>query len=43
MAVAIRAVAKADAEVKGAAADPGFALEQLLLAVLAARSAAGQR
>lgn len=43
VAVAIRAVAKADAEVKGAAADPGFALEQLLLAVLAARSAAGQR
>jgi len=36
--VAIRAVAKADEQVKGAAADPGFALEQLLLAVAAARS-----
>lgn len=34
---AIRAVARADEQVKGAAADPGFALEQLLLAVHTAR------
>lgn len=37
--VAIRAVATADEQVKGAAADPGFALEQLLLTVDAARRA----
>ena len=36
--VAIRAVAKADEQVKGAAADPAFALEQLLLRIAAARS-----
>lgn len=36
--VAIRAVAKADQQVKGAAADPAFALEQLLLTVQAART-----
>lgn len=35
----IVAVARADAAVKGAAADPGFALEQLLLHLDAARSA----
>lgn len=35
--VAIRAAARADEQVKGAAVDPGFALEQLLLAVDAAR------
>jgi len=34
---AIKAVAVADEQVKGAAADPGFALEQLVLAVDAAR------
>lgn len=35
--IAIRAVAQADEQVKGAAADPGFALEQLLLTVHRAR------
>jgi DNA polymerase-3 subunit delta len=34
---AIRAVARADAQVKGAAGDPDFALEQLVLAVTAYR------
>ncbi len=43
VATAIRAVAKADAEVKGAAADPDFALEQLLLAVHAARGESAHR
>lgn len=38
VALAIRAVAKADGEVKGAAADPGFALEQLVLAISSNRS-----
>lgn len=41
--VAIRAVARADEEVKGAAADPGFALEQLLLTINSARQAGRQR
>lgn len=35
---AIRAVARADEQVKGAAADPAFALEQLLLTIQSARS-----
>lgn len=35
---AIRAVAQADAEVKGAASDPEFALEQLLLTVIGCRT-----
>lgn len=35
--IAIRAVAHTDEQVKGAAADPGFALEQLLLIVQQAR------
>lgn len=34
---AIRATATADAEVKGAATDPGYALERLVLAVIASR------
>lgn len=38
--VAIRAVARTDEQVKGAAADPGFALEQLLLTLDAARGLA---
>lgn len=38
VALAIRAVAKADEEVKGAATDPGFALEQLVLAISSTRS-----
>jgi DNA polymerase-3 subunit delta len=40
VAQAIRAVAKADAAVKGAAGDPDFALEQLILAVTACRRSA---
>ena len=35
---AIRAVARTDAEVKGAASDPSYALERLILDVVAARS-----
>ncbi len=35
--LAIRAVARADEQVKGAAADPGFALEQMLLIIDKAR------
>lgn len=38
VAAAIQVAATADAQVKGAASDPGFALEQMVLAVLAARS-----
>lgn len=41
--LAIRAVAKADEQVKGAAADPGFALEQLLLTIESSRSAGRRR
>lgn len=41
--VAIRAVAKADEQVKGAATNPGFALEQLLLTIGAAREQSRQR
>lgn len=40
VAAAIRAVARADAAVKGAATDPDFALEQLLLALNRARQLA---
>ncbi len=39
--LAIRAVANADQQVKGAAADPAFALEQMLLSVVNARSTGG--
>jgi DNA polymerase-3 subunit delta len=38
LASAIRAVAQADADVKGAASDPGFSLERMVLAVTSARS-----
>lgn len=38
LAQALKAVALADAEVKGAASDPGFALERAVLAVARARS-----
>ena len=41
--IAIRAVARADEQVKGAAADPGFALEQLLRTVDQARQAGRAR
>jgi DNA polymerase-3 subunit delta len=34
---AIQAVAKADAQIKGAASDPGFALEQVVLTVIGCR------
>jgi DNA polymerase-3 subunit delta len=37
VAAALKAVALADAEVKGAASDPGFALERAVLAVTGAR------
>lgn len=43
IAVGIRAVAEADARVKGAAADPHFALESLILTLADARDAAGRR
>jgi DNA polymerase-3 subunit delta len=34
---AIQAVARADAQIKGAASDPGFALEQVVLTVIGCR------
>jgi len=37
VATAIRAVAQADAEVKGASRDPEFALERVILRVAAAK------
>lgn len=43
IALGIRAVAAADASVKGAAADPEFALERLILTLADARDAAGRR
>jgi DNA polymerase-3 subunit delta len=39
LSAALTAVAEADAEVKGAAADPDYAVERLLLAVVQARGA----
>ena len=39
LARAIRAVARADAEVKGAASDPAYALEKMVLDVVRSRSA----
>lgn len=41
--LAIRAVARADEQVKGAAADPGFALEQLLLTIQQTRTTGRRR
>jgi DNA polymerase-3 subunit delta len=38
LATAIVAVAQADADVKGAASDPAFSLERMVLAVTSARS-----
>jgi DNA polymerase-3 subunit delta len=38
LSVAIRAVATADADVKGAASDPGYALERAVVAVSSARA-----
>jgi DNA polymerase-3 subunit delta len=43
VAQAIRAVAQADAKVKGASGDPDFALEQLVITVTACRRAAHKR
>ena len=38
---AIQAVAVADAQIKGAVSDPGFALEQLVLKVISCRGRGG--
>jgi DNA polymerase III subunit delta len=43
VAQAIQAVAVADAQIKGAGSDPGFALEQLVLKVLSCRRASTRR
>jgi DNA polymerase III subunit delta len=43
VAKAIQAVAVADAQIKGAGSDPGFALEQLVLQVIAARRSPARR
>lgn len=43
LATALDAVAQADAAVKGGAADPGYALEQMVLTIVGARSAARGR
>lgn len=40
---AIRAVALADAQIKGAASDPGFALEQMVLTVIGCRRSTERR
>lgn len=40
---AIRAVAVADAQIKGASSDPGFALEQVALTVIGCRASRAQR
>jgi DNA polymerase III subunit delta len=43
VAKAIQAVAVADAQIKGAGSDPGFSLEQVVLAVIQQRRAAARR